>query len=191
VFAGSYPLIQVDIDFILGSSQTKAFIRNEYDFFFTSKKMLPDEDSYEYIVANQYQLHLFIRKSDAPNIDMDDWSTVQRFPFVSMPQSDVTLTDQIATICRNRHCVPRIINRYNRVEAIIVSVNAGVGVAILPPSLNTYYPWPDVATLPIPGEDAAGVSVIAWNKTFDSSAAQAFKETVQHLFPGRVSNPPG
>jgi DNA-binding transcriptional LysR family regulator len=192
LFARSYPLVQVDIDFIVGSSQTKALIRNEYDFFFTSKKMLPDEAGYEYVVANRYQLHLFIRKSDAPNIDMDDWSTVQRFPFVSMPQSDVTLTDQIAEICRNRQCVPRIINRYNRVEAVILSVNAGVGAAILPPSLNTYYPWPDIAALPIPGEDAAGVSIIAWNKTIASSAAQVFKETVHRLFPRlRVSNPPG
>jgi DNA-binding transcriptional LysR family regulator len=183
LFARSYPLVQVDIDFIMGSSQIKALTRNEYDFFFTSKNMLPDESGYEYVIASRYQLHLFIRKSDAPKVDMEDWSTVQRFPFVSMPQSDVSLTDQITTICRNRQCAPRIVNRYNRVEAIIVSVNAGVGVAILPPSLNTYYPWAGVTALPIPGEDAAGVSIIAWNKAIASSAVQVFKETVLRLFP--------
>ncbi|MDR2355881.1 MAG: LysR family transcriptional regulator [Clostridiales Family XIII bacterium] len=183
LFARTHPLVQADIDFIAGSAQTKALIQNEYDFFFTSKNMLPDESSYAYTVASRYRLHLFVHRSDAPEIDMDDWSTVQRFPFVSVPQSDTMLTDQIATICRNRRCVPRVINYYNRAEAVIVSVNARVGIAILPPSLGLYYPWPDVTALPICGEDAAGVSIIAWNKSVSSAAAQAFKETVLRIFP--------
>ncbi|MDR2088252.1 MAG: LysR family transcriptional regulator [Clostridiales Family XIII bacterium] len=183
LFARAYPLVQVDIDFIAGSAQTKALIQNEYDFFFTSKKMLPDEGSYEYAVASRYQLHLFAHRADAAEIDMDDWSTVQRFPFVSVPQSDTMLTDQIANICRNRMCVPRVINYYNRAEAVLVSVNARVGVAILPPALNLYYPWPNVTALPIRGADAAGVSIIAWNKSCASAAAQVFGETVRKLFP--------
>ncbi|MDR1573277.1 MAG: LysR family transcriptional regulator [Clostridiales Family XIII bacterium] len=183
LFSRSYPLVQVDIDFTVGFALTKALVRNEYDFFFISKNTLPDADSYEYEIASRYQLHLFAHKADACEIDMNDWSTVQRFPFVSVPQSDVMLTDQIANICRNRQCVPRVINYFNRAEAVLLSVNAHVGVAILPPSLGVYYPWPDVAALPIPGADAAGVSVIAWNKSVSSAAAQVFKETVQRLFP--------
>ena len=116
---------------------------------------------------------------------MCDWSTVQCFPFISVPQSDVMLTDQIADICRNRNCTPHTINRYNRAEAIIISVGAGVGVAILPPSLHSYYPWPGVAALPIPGEDATSISIIAWNKPVSSAAAQMFKETIQRIFPRR------
>jgi DNA-binding transcriptional LysR family regulator len=183
LFAQEYPLIQVDIDFIMGSVQTKALIQNEYDFFFVSKKMLPDEDSCEYAVASRYRLHLFAHREDAAEIDPDDWSTVQRFPFISVSQSDTMLTDQIATICRNRQCVPRVINYYNRMESVLVSVNARVGVAILPPSLGLYYPWPDVATLPIYGADAEGVSIVAWNKSVASAAAQVFKETVRRVFP--------
>jgi DNA-binding transcriptional LysR family regulator len=183
LFSRSYPRVQVDIDFIAGSAQTKALMRNEYDFFFISKKMLPNADSYEYVIASRYQLHLFAHKADASEIDMNDWSTVQRFPFVSVPQSDVMLTDQIANIYRNRQCVPHIVNYYNRAEAVLVSVNARVGISILPPALDLYYPWPNVTTLSIPGEDAAGVSIIAWNKSVSSAAAQLFKETVRRIFP--------
>jgi DNA-binding transcriptional LysR family regulator len=183
LFSRSYPLVQVDIDFTVGFALTKALVRNEYDFFFISGNTLPDTDSYEYAITSHYQLHLFTHKADAHAIDMNDWSTVQRFPFVSVPQSDVMLTDRIANICRNRRCVPRVINYFNRAEAVLLSVNARVGVAILPPSLNIYYPWPDVRALPIPGADAADVSIIAWNKTVSSAAAQMFKETVQRIFP--------
>ena len=40
--------------------------------------------------------------------------------------------EQIMNVCRARNYKPKIVNRYDRVEAVVLSVAAGLGISIVP-----------------------------------------------------------
>ena len=121
---------------------------------------------------------LYVNSSIAHTIDMDDWSTISCHPFVSVPKADVSLNNKINSICRSRGFAPRIINYYNRAEAVILSVNAGIGVAILPKNLQSLYMRPNVITFPIEGEDANAESIFIWNPEKLTPTGELFKDIV-------------
>ena len=100
---------------------------------------------------------------------MNDWKTLEKFHFVSTPSQDFSLSNQIIHLCFNRGITPDIINYYNRAAMALLAVNAGVGVAILPPQLSSFYNCPNVVGLPIEGEDAVIYQAVAWNKRSENA----------------------
>ena len=144
--------------------------------------MITDYKGYEHIIIFKDRLELFVNKNIEASIDLDDWSTVGKQPFVSVPQSDARLSDQVRLICKNRGIKPHIINYYNRAESVVLSVNAGIGIAILPGELGTLYQRPNVVTLPIDGEDAELISVFAWKAGKSTIACNIFKDIVLSTF---------
>jgi DNA-binding transcriptional LysR family regulator len=145
--------------------------------------MFTDDKIYDYVVIHPDKLTLFVNKDIAGTIDMDDWSTVGRYPFVSVPQTDSRLSNQTRLVCKNRGITPHIINYYNRAESVVLSVNAGIGIAILPGELGRLYQRPNVITLPIEGKDAEMTYVFIWKTGKISTACKIFKEIVLSLFP--------
>ena len=70
--------------------------------------------------------------------------------------------------------MPDIINYYNRADTILLAVNSGVGLAILPPQLIGFYSCPNVVALPIDGTDALVSSIVALNKGGGNPEVQKF-----------------
>ena len=178
-----YPSIQVDVDLLEGSEMISALQRADYDFYFSVEHMVTDTKAYDYVVIFRDRLALFVNKDVAGEIDLADWRTVERQPFVSVPQSDARLSNQIREICRNRGVRPHIINYYNRAESVVLSVNAGIGIAILPGELGGLYQRRNVVTMPIEGADAELTSVFAWKTGEASTACGIFRDIVLSLFP--------
>jgi DNA-binding transcriptional LysR family regulator len=145
--------------------------------------MLPVANPYERLVVNRDRLHLFAHCDIAPKLDMNDWDTIGRYPFVSVPRSDLVLSGRIRNIFKQKGCAPRVVNYYNRAESVIISVNAGVGLAILPSALGRIYSRPNVVTLPIDGDDAESISIIAWEPGPSTAAAVKFLEVIRELYP--------
>lgn len=180
----NYPLIQVDVDMLDGTEMVTALARGSYDFYFATETMLPAGSKYHHSVLSSLPLNLFIPKKWEHEIDINDWTTVQDKPFVSVPMSDSILSTQIRTICKNRKCTPRIINYYNKAEAVVLSVNVGIGLAILPAELGNLYQRPNVVTHPIPGDDAFLTQVFAWQEgDSHSTAFGIFRDLVLQSFP--------
>jgi len=178
-----YPSIQVDIDLLEGTDLISSLQKGSYDFYFALTDMISSHSEYGSSVIYKDSLKLFVNKKIAHTIDLSDWSTVKRHPFVSVPQSDIRLTSQVRTICKNRGFTPHIINYYNRAESVVLSVNAGVGIAILPGEFGRIYHRPNVVVLPIEGEDAEHIYSFAWKKGNTSTACKIFKDIVLSLFP--------
>ena len=88
----------------------------------------------------------------------------------------------IMTVCRNRGFTPRIIIIYNRAESVVLSVNAGLGVAILPGALRELYQRPNVVTFPIEGEDARADTVFVWNPDRLTGTGEVFRDIVLGLY---------
>lgn len=176
--------IQADISLLEGAELIEALRENSHDFYFGVSPMTPDNMGFESAVIARGHLELFVNRAIAGSIDLNDWSTVACQPFVSVPRSDVSLDKKIMTICANRGFEPRIISLYNRAESVVLSVNAGLGVAILPGALRELYQRPNVVTFPIEGEDARADTIFLWNPATLTDTGKIFKDIVLELFDG-------
>ena len=176
-FSTRCPKVQVDVAMLEGSEMLRAISRLEYDLYFANEPMLPRPSvKLSYAVTGTSQLHLFVNRADLPSIDMEDWSTIGRHPFVSMQASDFTLSSQIDRVCQNRGIQPEIMNYYNRADMLLLGVDSGAGVAILPPEVAALKCPENVAALPIAGEDATLRSVVAWKTDSRNAEADRFRD---------------
>jgi len=169
-----HPGVQVNVSIMEGQQMMSAVCQGNYDIYFANLHMIPESTSIDYIVNPQQHLNLFVHKDICDKIDMNDWNTLSGYHFISAHETDCTLSAQIKKICANRGYTPDIINYYNRADAIFLAVNAGIGISILPPKLNTFYNCPNVVGLPIVGDDAAITSVVAWHKNTTNPDVQTF-----------------
>jgi len=177
LFSARYPKVQVDVAMLEGSEMLRAISRLDHDLYFANEPMLPQPSvKLSYAVTGTSQLHLFVNRADLPSIDMEDWRTIGRHPFVSMQASDFTLSNQIERVCQNRGVKPEIVNYYNRADMLLLGVDARVGVAILPPEVAALKCPENVVALPIAGEDAALRSVVAWKTDSRNAEADRFRE---------------
>jgi len=174
--------IQADITLLEGAELIEALRENSHDFYFGVSPMTPDNMGFESAVIARGQLELFVNRAVAGSINLSDWSTVACQPFVSVPRSDVSLDKKIMTICANRGFEPRIISIYNRAESVVLAVNAGLGVAILPGALRELYQRPNVVTFPIEGEDARADTLFLWNPATLTDTGKVFRDIVLSLF---------
>jgi len=177
-----HPHIQADIDLLESAELIRSLHQGDHDCYFVVSPMVPANNEYEHTVIHHGTLELFVNKSIVRTIDLNDWSTIERRPFVSVPQSDATLSRQISLICKSRGINPRIINYYNRAESVVLSVNAGIGVAILPGELGRLYQRPNVVCLPIGGDDTKVTTVFAWKKDIKTTACKIFRDIVLSVF---------
>ena len=176
-FSRRYPKVQVDVAMLEGSEMLRAISRLEYDLYFANEPMLPrSSGKLAYAVTGTSQLHLFVNRTDLPSIDMEDWRTIGKHPFVSMQASDFTLAAQIDRLCQNRGVKPEIMNYYNRADMLLLGVDSGAGVAILPPEVAALKCPENVISLPIPGEDATLRSVVAWKTDSRNAEADRFRD---------------
>ena len=176
-FSARYPKVQVDVAMMEGSDMLRAIARLDYDLYFANEPMLPHQSAtLSYAVTGVSQLHLFVNRADLPSIDMEDWRTVGKQRFVSMQASDFTLSSQIDRVCQNRGIQPDIINYYNRADMLLLSVDSGAGVAILPPEVAAMKCPENVIALPIPGDDASLRSVVAWKTDSENAEADRFRD---------------
>ena len=174
----NHPDIQADISLLEGSELTEALRENTHDFYFGVDTMIPDNMGYDSRVVARGRLELFVNRSIADSIDLTDWATIARQPFVTVPKADVSLDKKIMTICRNRGFTPRIVSIYNRAESVVLSVNAGLGVAILPGALRELYQRPNVVTFPIDGDDARADTVFVWRPGSLTETGEVFRDLV-------------
>ena len=176
-FSSRYPQVQVDVAMMEGSEMLRAIARLDHDLYFANEPMLPRQSGkLSYAVTGVSQLHLFVNRADLPSIDMGDWSTVGARHFVSMQASDFTLSSQIDRVCQNRGIQPDIINYYNRADMLLLSVDSGAGVAILPPEVAALKCPENVIALQIQGDDASLRSVVAWKTDSQNAEADRFRD---------------
>lgn len=181
ILSDEYPQLQVVIDQMEGYSFIKAFVDDEYDFYFGANKMFVGAKGYSSVITKHTELKLFVNKNIAETIDLSDWSTISCHPFVSVNPSDTVLSAQVKEICHNKEFEPNIVNYYNRVELVPLSINAGIGISILPAALETAFYYPNIVTFPIEDEVANIYHLIAWKK-LRNSACIKFEKIIKELY---------
>ena len=179
-FVEKYPGVQVNVDMIEGAEMMSAMDQCAYDVYFAHEHMVSGSSSIDYMVTGTGRMDLVVHRSLADKVDMSDWSNLAGLHFVSALEAGFSLSGQIQRICRSRGITPDIINYYNRADAVLLAVNSGVGIAILPAALIDFYNCPNVVTFPIEGSDALVGSIVAWNRSGGNPEVDRFL-AVSHL----------
>ncbi|MGI6072994.1 MAG: LysR family transcriptional regulator [Lachnospiraceae bacterium] len=173
---------QVDIAIMEGDEMIRALRKNSHDFYFAVSRMAPLGMNYEEIIVAKWQLALFMNKSLADSMDGIDWEVIAGQPFIVVPKTDTSLFNRVNTICHSHGFTPKITKINNRAETIILFVNAGMGVAILPSSLADIYQRQNVKAVTIDESDATTRLCCMWDPQKMDEAGLQFIETVRHLY---------
>lgn len=183
VFAQRYPEILVDITQNTGRAQAQAMLENRYDFHFAHFSMLPEDGRLDYVVTHTDKLVLVVpkgyelarKKLDIPALFNE------RFIMISQPESP-QLHSQIMDIFAAHHTVPKVVQRYDKAESVLLSVGSGLGVSILPLGLTKAFLPDAVDVVPLDISGAEIVYVCAWAKKLANPSSKLFLEVVQGYF---------
>ena len=84
-----------------------------------------------------------------------DFSKLAGQRFISVSESDgPALYHEIRRVCEARGFTPNTVCQYDRAEAVLLSVGAGTGIAIVPEALGSVFYSQNVKLVRIPGDDA-------------------------------------
>ena len=182
-FSARYPGITVDIDVTPGQKQILAMDENKYDFHFAALEMVPVGKTYDYVVTHSDHLCL-VFPANHPLAELPlDFELLGGERFISIAPSDgPALYDRMREVCRARGYEPNVVYQYDRVEAVVLAVGAGLGISILPEALSRVFYAENVRFRRIPGEDTARPYVVAWRRESSNPAAALFVETIREVF---------
>ncbi len=182
-FAQRYPDIMIDIDFTSGRSQVLAMNEQRYDFHFAVQEMVPPGESFESIVSHTDHLCVAF-PANHPLADQPlDFSKLKNERFIAVSETDgPALYGEIRRVCRAHGYHPNVVCKYDRAEAVLLSVGAGTGISIIPEALRWVFYSENVKFVPIPGDDFLRTYVVAWHKNLTNPAAKRFLEVVKELF---------
>jgi DNA-binding transcriptional LysR family regulator len=182
-FSARYPDITVDINFTSGRSQVVAMNEEKYDFHFAVQEMVPAGDIFDYLVSNTDNLCMAFPK-DHPLADQPlDFSKLTGERFIAVSENDgPALYGEIAKVCAARGYKPNITCQYDRAEAVLLSVGAGLGISIIPEAISRVFYAENVSFTRIPGDDTLRTYVIAWHRNMTNPAARLFLAVVRKLF---------
>jgi DNA-binding transcriptional LysR family regulator len=189
-FSKRYPDILIDVHMTTGIDQSISINEGRYDFNFATTPMVLGNNNLDYTVSHQDRFCLAL-PSDHPLADQPvDFKKLTNERFVIITLADAPLLHtQILDICSHRNYSPKIVSYYNRAEALLLSVSAGVGITILPEKLFCPCAAENISRVPIPGDDCLLTSVIAWKPHLTNSCALKFRDVVLSLYPKTDDSP--
>ena len=184
VFSKQYPDILIDITQNTGSAQATAMLENRYDFHFAHYAMLPKDGRFDYVETHRDKLVLVVPKGHRLTHGTFDFESLyhENFIMISQPESP-QLYDQIMKLFISYHKMPKIVHRYDKAEAVLLSVSSGLGVSILPSGLTKAFLSEDVDIIPLDSEGLEITYVCAWPKQARNPSSKLFIEVVKDFFP--------
>lgn len=183
-FTQKFPDITIDIEFTSGRSQVLAMNEKRYDFHFAVQEMVPAGESFESLVTHTDHLCVAF-PANHPLADQPlDFSKLKNERFIAVSETDgPALYGEIQRVCQAHNYQPNVVCKYDRAEAVLLSVGAGTGISIIPEALRWVFYSENVKFVPIPDPDSVRTYVVAWHRHLTNPAAKRFLEVVRDLFP--------
>jgi DNA-binding transcriptional LysR family regulator len=158
--------------------------KGNFDICFIAEYMVANNPNMDYTVTQQDRMCLVMPRSYPAVTNLDDLSQLEAYPFIGISyESSPLLMEEIQNICHQRNFSPTAIHQYNRTEAVLWSVDAGVGISIMPMSLISLYPAENIYYVPFDGDDCVVNCVAGWQRAAKNTAAQKFREVILELYP--------
>lgn len=174
-FAKKYPEIALEIK----DAHSDESMDNTYDFYFTLRDMLPENEDIDSIVTHRDSLKLIVPK----DYKMNDISfeNLQNEKFILLSENiSPILYMEIMDIFRTCHLSPTIIS-YDSVKALMVAVGAGLGITVLPQELLKMQTFKDVKVIDIDALETDITYAMAYKKENSNPASQLFLDIVKNL----------
>ena len=182
-FAQQYPDILVDIYFTTGRGQSITMNENKYDFYFAIKDMMPSGETFDYLISNVDMLCLTLPKGHPMAGKPLDFSKLKNERFISISEAEgPALYAQIKKVCDAMGYEPKITNRYDTAETVLLAVGAGLGISILPQAITKVFFSDNVEAIPILNTDCAGRTyVVAWHRQSVNPTAALFLSVIKKV----------
>lgn len=177
-FGLAYPNIVVDITYVSGGDVLIDENDDPYDFHFLYTDMLPDSDEFDMLEIHTDQLN-FILPADFSKKNNTDIQSLRKQKFILLSEEEnPILYMQIMNFCRTHRFSPSIINQFNDIRSVILSVSAGLGISVLPRMLPDDPSYCDLEIVPIDDNYCLGCAV-AWKKSLLNPAASLFLDIIK------------
>lgn len=184
VFSARYPDITIDINFTSGRSQVLAMNEAKYDFHFAVEEMIPGGDSFESLNTETDRLCVAFHDSNPLANEPLDFSKLRDQRFIAVSESDgPALYKEIVKVCHTRGYRPKTFHQFDRAEAVLLSVSAGLGISIIPEALTKVFYADHCIFKRIEGDDALRRYVVAWRRDISTPASKLFLDVVKELYP--------
>lgn len=175
IFGQRYPDVVVDITYISWGDALLDEGKDLYDFHFLYLDMLPDSDEFDSIITHTDPLGLVVPKGHRLCNCKPDASSMQKERFILVSEEDnPILYMQAMNYCRTHRFSPHVVNQFNDIRAVMLSISAGLGISILPLSLCGEVESSALEVIPIDDLNASITCVAAWKRFLLNPAAVLF-----------------
>jgi DNA-binding transcriptional LysR family regulator len=173
------------VDAIIASSPTQAetIISGDYDICFTLERLVKSSGRFDCLFTHQDRLCLVLPDYIPVPEYFEDFSFLSDVPFIGLhPANSTFLHHDTQLIFQKNDFTPNLVNRYNRMDEVLLSVDAGLGFAILPNSIINYNTSRRIKSLQLEDGVYCVDYVAAWRKENRSGAAELFVKTIKNVY---------
>jgi DNA-binding transcriptional LysR family regulator len=185
-FRGRYPSVHLDLREMPTGPQLVALRQGDIDIGFVRE---PREDpALEIVTVMREPLRIAVNKrhplAASPTLAVRDLAGE---PFVLFPEELAPgLYAQVMGLCRSAGFLPNVIEESRELYTSVSLVEAGVGVSILPASVEKLG-WRQVRYRAIPSAAAETRIAAAWRKDRKRPVVDAFMGVVREVVPARAA----
>lgn len=178
-FGRTYPDIVIDITYVSSGESLMDQSDDPYDFHFLYTDMLPDSDDFDMLEIHTDRLNFVLPKDFDVSGEKTDISSLRSEKFILLSEEENPLLYmQIMNLCRTHRFSPTIVNQFNDIKSVMLSVSAGLGITILPTLLPEDVLSAELQLIPI--DDAYSIEcAVAWKKSLLNPAASLFLDIVK------------
>jgi len=183
VFSKQNPGVFVDAMISSTPTQAETIINGDFDICFTLERLVSSSGRFDYLFTHRDTLCLVVPDRIQIPEHLEDYSFLDDVPFISThPTTSIFLHHDTQLFFQKRAFAPHQINTYNRMDEVLLSVDAGIGFAILPQSIISYNPSIKVKSVPLEDSQYRIDNVAAWRKEGRSGSAELFVNTIKSVF---------
>ena len=186
-FSKNNPGVLVDTIIASTPTHSETIISGDYDICFTLERLVKSSGQFECLPTHRDRLCLVLPEHIALPDNPEDFSFLNDVPFIDLhPSSSSFLHHDSQLIFQQRGYVPYLVSRYNRMDEVLISVDAGHGFAILPESIIDYNRLQRLKHIPLDDGGYCVDYVAAWRKENRSGAAEIFVNTIKNVYAGSI-----
>ena len=182
-FNREYPSIQLTIDQVSGGAFGTMLTEREHHFYFGNVDSFTSTHGISYLETHEEHLVMTIHKKDLGRVDPDDVATYANLPFAFISHDiGPVYTDGILSFCTKMGYNPLFMCYFNSAEAIMLAVNAGIAISIMPETMARAYKLENVELLRFSRDSVWMVGAVGWREERINEAAAKFLEIVKKRF---------
>lgn len=181
-FSRRYSDIALSMDNGTGIKQIMAINKKSFDLYFSFSTLLHASGTLEVLELEPSRYAVYISKKLAKNLSAEDLSPLKGLTNLVENRSEGPfLASQAGELMEKLGLSGDKVLYFPSCNAVLMAVQAGLGYAILPGTMNLGAMPDDIAVIPIPGDDAVIPNAVGWHKGTANVAALKFIEMMKEL----------